>query len=306
MSNFGAYGDLNSLFTKLKQRLSLRPKTFTGTQDEWDALTVADRQEYEIVNITDDYTPSAGGGHKIEDSEGTELTQRDTLQVGGSLIAEDDPVNEKTIITNGRQTIDYEDWIELTPQEQAAIPEAVIINAPDGGYGQFGNVRYSEETDFLQVLFNGEWYDTYFVGMNSFYIFKPNNGAQFTWVEGTYTDVENTNTYFRMYPNLGSQFQWILFNEDLSQYLGMNKKIRIKYKTTYDTADQSLGVMANTSPSAGSTNRRVYNLDPSLTVREVEFPLDDLLTATYKYIGLCCGAIGGANSVYVYDLSIKS
>ena len=40
----------------------------------------------------------AGGGHTIEDSEGTDLTQRDTLQFGEGFIAEDDDTNEKTVI----------------------------------------------------------------------------------------------------------------------------------------------------------------------------------------------------------------
>ena len=42
---------------------------------------------------------STGGGHTIEDSEGTDLTQRDTLQFGEGFLAEDDDTNEKTVIT---------------------------------------------------------------------------------------------------------------------------------------------------------------------------------------------------------------
>lgn len=72
-----------------------------------------------------------GGGHIIENSEGTELTQRSVLQVTGSLIAEDDATNQKTIITDGQVEIEYDDWNELTKEEQAAIPKALILNAPD-------------------------------------------------------------------------------------------------------------------------------------------------------------------------------
>ena len=135
MSNFGSYDNLLSLFTKLKTSLTKRPKTWTGTTTEWNAMTPAQKAEYDgwYVNFTDDAEEGGGGagGHVIEDSEGITLTQRDTIHVGGSLIAEDDSTNEKTIITDGMQTIDYEDWIALTPQEQAAIPKAVITNAPD-------------------------------------------------------------------------------------------------------------------------------------------------------------------------------
>ena len=44
------------------------------------------------------YDVTGGGGHEIDDSEGTSLTQRDTLQFGEGLLAEDDSVNEKTIV----------------------------------------------------------------------------------------------------------------------------------------------------------------------------------------------------------------
>ena len=40
----------------------------------------------------------AGGGHTIEDPEGTALTQRDTLQFGGDLEVSDDDENEKTVV----------------------------------------------------------------------------------------------------------------------------------------------------------------------------------------------------------------
>lgn len=41
---------------------------------------------------------SEGGGHTIEDAEGTDLTQRDTLQFGEGLSATDDSTNEKTVV----------------------------------------------------------------------------------------------------------------------------------------------------------------------------------------------------------------
>lgn len=40
----------------------------------------------------------SGGGHTIEDAEGTDLTQRDTMQFGDGLSASDDSTNEKTVI----------------------------------------------------------------------------------------------------------------------------------------------------------------------------------------------------------------
>lgn len=43
-------------------------------------------------------TGETGGGHAIEDPEGTALTQRDTLQFGGDLEVSDDDENEKTVV----------------------------------------------------------------------------------------------------------------------------------------------------------------------------------------------------------------
>ena len=41
---------------------------------------------------------SGGGGHTIEDAEGTDLTQRDTLQFTDSFDVSDDSTNEKTVV----------------------------------------------------------------------------------------------------------------------------------------------------------------------------------------------------------------
>lgn len=57
-----------------------------------------------------------GGGHTIEDSEGTDLTQRDTLQFGGGFLAEDDDTNEKTVISPDKmQSGDMDDVITPLP-----------------------------------------------------------------------------------------------------------------------------------------------------------------------------------------------
>lgn len=57
-----------------------------------------------------------GGGHTIEDSEGTDLTQRDTLQFGEGFLAEDDDTNEKTVISpDVMQSGDMADVISVLP-----------------------------------------------------------------------------------------------------------------------------------------------------------------------------------------------
>lgn len=59
--------------------------------------------QWKSTNTVDESTGkwrefSSGGGHTIEDAEGTELTQRDTLQFGEGLSAEDDSTNEKSVV----------------------------------------------------------------------------------------------------------------------------------------------------------------------------------------------------------------
>lgn len=62
---------------------------------------------------------STGGGHTIEDSEGTDLTQRDTLQFGEGFKAEDDSTNEKTVISpDVMQSGDMDEVISPLPSIQ--------------------------------------------------------------------------------------------------------------------------------------------------------------------------------------------
>lgn len=57
-----------------------------------------------------------GGGHTIENAEGTDLTQRDTLQFGEGFKAEDDSTNQKTVITpDVMQSGDMSDVITPLP-----------------------------------------------------------------------------------------------------------------------------------------------------------------------------------------------
>lgn len=96
-----------------------------------------------IADITIDgvkneiFAPNGGssGGHTIENAEGTDLTQRDTLQFTGALKATDDSGNSKTVVTDDADTYTWEQWNQLTPQQRAAIPKALVTGAPgvDGG-----------------------------------------------------------------------------------------------------------------------------------------------------------------------------
>lgn len=65
----------------------------------------------------------SGGGHTIEDSVGTDLTQRDTLQFGTGFNAIDDSTHEKTVITpDVMQSGDMDDVLTPLPSVQPRYP----------------------------------------------------------------------------------------------------------------------------------------------------------------------------------------
>lgn len=52
--NFMAYGDAESIFTGYANRIKQSPTTFVGTRAQWDALSLSQKAEYTLVDITDD------------------------------------------------------------------------------------------------------------------------------------------------------------------------------------------------------------------------------------------------------------
>lgn len=80
-----------------------------------------------------------GGGHTIQDATGTSLTQRSNLQFKGARVS-DDSTNDRTVVDATCETIDWEDWIEMSSQEQEAYkiahPDLLILDAP----GADGNI----------------------------------------------------------------------------------------------------------------------------------------------------------------------
>lgn len=74
-----------------------------------------------------------GGGHVIEDASGTELTQRDTLQIAGTLKATDDDTNEKTVISDAAEEVEWSVWNAMTEAERdeySAGKKIDIVNVP--------------------------------------------------------------------------------------------------------------------------------------------------------------------------------
>lgn len=93
--------------------------------------------EYIWINEQVQDGESGGGGHEIEDSSGTSLTQRDVLQFAGDFEVSDDSTNEKTVVAPH----------ELTNEDMAEIMSTLPSPVKHG-------VKYS-----LQEQVIGEWID---------------------------------------------------------------------------------------------------------------------------------------------------
>lgn len=145
--NFVSNDNSTSLFTEIGNRLRKRPSTFTGTTAEWNALTSSEKEQYEIVNITDDYSPSSGGGHTIQDADGTDMSQRDTLQFKGGLRATDDSTNGKTIIDDTPVYYTWEQWNAMTPEQQRSVAKGIVTGTPDTPIGGGWNPHFVIPSD---------------------------------------------------------------------------------------------------------------------------------------------------------------
>ena len=102
---------------------------------------------------------STGGGHTIEDSDGTDLTQRDTLQFGEGFIAEDDDTNEKTVISpDVMQSGDMSDVITPLPSV-APKKEGIKYSTTEQVIGEWvdGKPLYQKTFINLPISTNNAW-----------------------------------------------------------------------------------------------------------------------------------------------------
>ena len=81
--NFVSNSNANSLVTKVNERLALRPKTFTGSHDDWDNLTAAQQAEYQYVNFNDDNTD---GYMTIEYDEWESMSDSEKAQIAKAIV----------------------------------------------------------------------------------------------------------------------------------------------------------------------------------------------------------------------------
>lgn len=114
---------------------------------------------------------SQSGGHKIQNGEGIELPQRDTLQFSDGLDAEDDVQGNKTVVKDKVTDIEWTDWIAMTDEEQEAYKQSHykinILNAPgaDGSIDVelltklWENPNYTVNFSSQNITLNSDDYD---------------------------------------------------------------------------------------------------------------------------------------------------
>lgn len=87
-------------------------------------ITLPQNKQVMAYNASDDEwtnQDAEGGGHTVEDADGTALTQRDTLQFKGYLKTTDDNVNGKTIVDDTPTEVTWENWKTFTDEQREGI-----------------------------------------------------------------------------------------------------------------------------------------------------------------------------------------
>lgn len=137
----------------------------------------------------------SGGGHSIEDSEGTALTQRDTMQFGVGFYASDDSENEKTVVEPNLMTAaDMDDVVTPLPSVRS---------------------RYHKYSTEEQIV--GEWIDG-----------KP-------IYEITVHNIEITDSNTTKVTIINIPFSDVGIPLDLEQVVSLEQVFRINNNATQDT-----------------------------------------------------------------------
>lgn len=166
---------------------------------------------------------SGGGGHTIEDAEGTDLTQRDTLQFGEGFKAEDDDTNKKTVISpDVMQSGDMSDIITPLPTVQ---PRYQKYSTEEQVVGEWidGKPIYAKTIADIVLTTNNSWY----------YPLDDSSGwnmDKMIKLEGFMEDTGSNPIKVPIPYNDGTNHVWCQFNLDrffLNQTLGSTWKLSI-------------------------------------------------------------------------------
>lgn len=76
MSNFVSYDNAEEILQEYADKIKEKDRTFRGTQVEWNALTTAEKAEYDFAAFTDDYDPSSITNPNLLDNPWFTVNQR--------------------------------------------------------------------------------------------------------------------------------------------------------------------------------------------------------------------------------------
>ena len=106
ITSSGQYIAGNGINIDANNEISTETVIFTGTQEEWDALTTAEKQIYNICNITDDMSDFDGGTTVIPNPTGTATDELEKIQIGSTIYKiENSVIGSQITPTNDVQTL---------------------------------------------------------------------------------------------------------------------------------------------------------------------------------------------------------
>ena len=126
---------------------TIKSKDFVGTQDEWDALTAAQKAKFDQINITDDFDePSEHPGHAILNTSGTLMPQRSNLKASGFTVT-DDSTNDTTVITEIPYTAGR--GIDITSKEVSL--DSSVVTTFTGTKAEWGTLTDDQKAEYTIV-----------------------------------------------------------------------------------------------------------------------------------------------------------
>ena len=97
---------------------------------------------------------------------------------------------------------------------------------------------------------------------------------------------------------------YIIFDEDLSKYLGQGKKLYIYLKSSTNSwTDCNIRSSANkNNESAVNYYQKIY---PSTTEQEIVLNIDSTFNATYKYLWLAANPSSADQTIIITNIFVK-
>lgn len=150
------------------------------------------------------------------------------------------------------------------------------------------SIRYNEETDIVEIYYNGEWVEWRNAGLTIFYIFKSGAGMQNDIIAtvGDNSTVNISSSSIILTNTSGGEWRTLTFDCDCSQFLGLGKKLYVDLLIAGDVTAQERIVSSN-SPTSWSPGTQQSLIGLAANTRSVfAIDIDSLFDITYKYISM--------------------